>query len=213
MDDVGLMKVEEVFIEITEIISVNIVQVLQLLWVMMDQIVDPVKYLYQAFSNVVGKLEYRNYVVDDTHNLLTMARFMGSTAKTLRDATFKNLYALVCCVTFESVTQMDRTRRTNLWVQLKQTFNVLQNYPKTNRASQYLFSYFGTSLAVGTWPVGFLEYVQEKQNTKDSAQVFGPNKIIAKVGTKAARQVYYEQRNRSVVNTTTMQHPHKKDKR
>ena len=48
---------------------------------------------------------------------------------------------------------------------------------------------------------------------KDSAQVFGPNEIIAKVGSKAARKVYYEQTNRSTRNETTTQHrPTKRQK-
>ena len=135
------------------------------------EIVDPLKYSYQAFSNVVGKLEYSNDMVDDTHDLLTMTRFMGCGTRSLRDAAFKNLYVLVCCVAFEAVSQMDRTRRTDLWVRLKQTFNeVLQNYPRTNRAQEYLFSYFGSSLAGGAWPKGFLEYVQEKQNAKPTSR-------------------------------------------
>ena len=135
------------------------------------EIVDPLKYSYQAFSNVVGKLEYSNDMVDDTHDLLTMTRFMGCGTRSLRDAAFKNLYVLVCCVAFEAVSQMDRTRRTDLWVRLKQTFNeVLQNYPRTTRAQEYLFSYFGSTLTSGTWPKGFLEYVQEKQNARPTSR-------------------------------------------
>ena len=58
------------------------------------EIVDPLKYSYQAFSNVIGKLEYSNDMVDDTHDLLTMTRFMGCTTRSLRDSAFKNLYVL-----------------------------------------------------------------------------------------------------------------------
>jgi hypothetical protein len=69
------------------------------------EINDRVNYSYQAFSNVVGKLEFSNDIVDDTYDLLTMTRYMESTIKILKELRYRNLYVLVCSLAMESVTQ------------------------------------------------------------------------------------------------------------
>ena len=126
--------------------------------------------LGQAFSNIVGKLEYNNDMSDEVNDLLTLTRYVESTNKSLRDVGFKNLYVMVCSLAMATVASMDRTRRSDLWVRLKQSFNdVIANYPSTSRANEMLFAYVGTS-SMGNWPHGFLAYVEDKQRSKPTAR-------------------------------------------
>jgi hypothetical protein len=60
------------------------------------EIMDPEKYSYQAFSNIVGKLKYNNDISDEMNDLLTLTRYVESHNKSLRDVGFKNLYVVVC---------------------------------------------------------------------------------------------------------------------
>ncbi len=47
--------------------------------------------------------------------------------------------------------------------------DVIENYSKSSRANEILFAYVGGS-SMGSWPHGFLAYVEEKQRSKPTAR-------------------------------------------
>ena len=89
----------------------------------------------------------------------TMSKYIKCNSDSMRKLACRNLFTLVCTLAMQTVIAGDRTKKQDMWVKLKQSFDdVINNYPMTSDSGRVL-AYFDNG-----WPVMFINFVVSKFN-------------------------------------------------
>jgi hypothetical protein len=100
---------------------------------------------------------------DDVHDIQTLNNYITSTSDSLQKIACRNLFALVSSLAMETVYATDRTKKFEMYVKLKMSFDdIMANYGSTSDGFDRLFVHFNNN----TWPEVFKTYVTRRLNAK-----------------------------------------------
>ena len=140
------------------------------------------------YSNkICCELDFNNEMEDDINDMATMNNYINCKSEALRKTACRNLFALVCSLAMQTVIATDRTKKLDMWVKLKQSFNdVMDNYHLTFDGNTRVLSYFGD-----VWPTAFKNYVIGRFNATISAKFRKELDKDSQNGNEDLKRVWY----------------------